>query len=62
MFDHFSHSFNMASRHLLNMENKGYSAASGSFLLRGNDDFTGYFDASDSVAVDRPFPSAVLEM
>ena len=52
----------MASRHLLNMENKGYSAASGSFLLRGNDDFTGYFDASDSVAVDRPFPSAVLEM
>ena len=50
--------FNMASRHLLNMENKGYSAALGSFLLGGNDDFTGYFDASNSVAVNRPLYSS----
>ena len=44
--------FNMASRHLLNMENKGYSGALGSFLMGGNDNFTGYFDASNSVAVN----------
>ena len=42
----------MASRHLLNMENKGYSGALGSFLMGGNDNFTGYFDASNSVAVN----------
>ena len=44
--------FNMASRHLLNMENKGYSGGLGSFLMGGNDNFTGYFDASNSVAVN----------
>ena len=44
--------FNMASRHLLNMENKGYSGALGSFLMGGNDNFTGYLDASNSVAVN----------
>ena len=42
----------MASRHLLNMENKGYSGVLGSFLMEGNDNFTGYFDASNSVAVN----------
>ena len=44
--------FNMASRHLLNMENKGYSGALGSFLMGGNGNFTGYLDASNSVAVN----------
>ena len=42
----------MASRHLLSIENKGYSGAFGSFLMGGNDNFTGYFDASNSVAVN----------
>ena len=42
----------MASRHLLNMENKGHSGALGSFLMGGNNNFTGYFDASNSVAVN----------
>ena len=36
----------MASRHLLNMENKGYSGALGTFLMGGNGNFTGYLDAS----------------
>ena len=44
--------FNMASRHLLNMENKGYSGALGTFLMGGNSYFTGYLDASNSVAVN----------
>ena len=44
--------FNMASRHLLNMENKGYSGALGTFLMGGNGNFTGYLDASNSVAVN----------
>ena len=43
----------MASRHLLNMENKRYSGALGTFLMGGNSNFTGYLDASNSVAVDR---------
>ena len=42
----------MASRHLLNMENKGYSGALGSFLMGGNGNFTGHLDASNSVAVN----------
>ena len=42
-------------RHLLNMENKGYSNALGSFLMGGNGNFTGYLDASNSVAVNRSF-------
>ena len=44
--------FNMASRHLLNMENKGYSGALGSFSMGRNGNFTGYLDASNSVAVN----------
>ena len=44
--------FNMASRHLLNMEHKGYSGALGTFLMGGNSYFTGYLDASNSVAVN----------
>ena len=44
--------FNMASRHLLNMENKGYSGALGTFSMGGNSYFTGYLDASNSVAVN----------
>ena len=44
--------FNMASRHLLNMENKGYSGALGTFLMGGNGNLTGYLDASNSVAVN----------
>ena len=44
--------FNMASRHLLNMENKRYSGALGTFLMGGNGNFTGYLDASNSVAVN----------
>ena len=39
--------FQMASRHLLDMENKGYSGA-----LGGNGNFTGFLDASNSVAVN----------
>ena len=42
----------MASRHLLNMENKGYSGALGSFLMGENGNFTGYLEASNSVAVN----------
>ena len=42
----------MASRHLPNMENKGYSGVLGSFLMGGNGNFTGYLDASNSVAVN----------
>ena len=42
----------MASRHLLTMENKGYSGALGSFLMGGNGNFSGYLDASNSVAVN----------
>ena len=42
----------MASRHLFNMENKGYSGALGSFLMGGNGNFTGYLEASNSVAVN----------
>ena len=42
----------IASRHLLNMENKGYSGALGTFLMGGNGNFTGYLDASNSVAVN----------
>ena len=42
----------MASRHLLNMENKGYSGALGSFSMGGNGNFSGYLDASNSVAVN----------
>ena len=38
--------------HLLNMENKGYSGALGTFLMGGNGNFTGYLDASNSVAVN----------
>ena len=52
VFNHFSHSFNMASRHLLNIENKGFSGALESFLMGGNGNFTGYLDASNSVAVN----------
>ena len=44
--------FNMASRHLLNMENRGYSGALGTFLMGGNGNLTGYLDASNSVAVN----------
>ena len=44
--------FQMASRHLLDMENKGYSGALGSFLMGGNGNFTGFLDASNSVAVN----------
>ena len=44
--------FNMASLHLLNMENRGYSGALGSFLMGRNGNFTGYLDASNSVAVN----------
>ena len=36
----------------LNMENKGYSGALGSFSMGGNGNFTGYLDASNSVAVN----------
>ena len=42
----------MASHHLLNMENKRYSGALGTFLMGGNSNFTGYLDASNSVAVN----------
>ena len=42
----------MASCHLLNMENKGYSGALGTFLMGGNGNFTGHLDASNSVAVN----------
>ena len=42
----------MASRHSLNMENKGFSGALGSFFMEGNGNFTGYLDASNSVAVN----------
>ena len=38
--------------YLLNMENKGYSGALGSFSMRGNGNFTGYLDASNSVTVN----------
>ena len=48
----FQSVFNMASRHLLSMENKGYSGALGSFLMGGNGNFSGYLDASNSVAVN----------
>ena len=41
-----------ASRHLPNMENKGYSGALGTFLIGENSNFTGYLDASNSVAVN----------
>ena len=44
--------FNMASCHLLNMENKRYPGALGTFLMGGNGNFTGYLDASNSVAVN----------
>ena len=44
--------FQMASRHSLDMENKGYSGALGSFLMGGNGNFTGFLDASNSVAVN----------
>ena len=50
--NYFSLVFNIASRHLLNMENKGYSGALGTFLMGGNGNFTGYLDASNSVAVN----------
>ena len=42
----------MASRHLLSMENKGYSSGLGTFLMGGNGYFTGYLGASNSVAVN----------
>ena len=42
----------MASLHLLNIENKGYSGALGSFLMEGNGNFTSNLDASNSVAVN----------
>ena len=41
----------MASRHSLNMENTGFSGTLGSFFMGGNGNFTGYLDASNSVAV-----------
>ena len=42
----------IVTRHLLNMENKGYSGTLRSFLMGGNGNFTGYLDASNSVAVN----------
>ena len=42
----------MASRHLLDMENKGYSGALGGFLMGGNGNFTGFLDASNLVVVN----------
>ena len=42
----------MASCHLLDMENKEYSGALGSFLMGGNGNFTGFLVASNSVVVN----------
>ena len=42
----------MASHHLLDMENKGYSGALGSFLMGDNGNFTRFLNASNSVAVN----------
>ena len=52
VFNHFSHSFLNGVSSLLDMENKGYSGTLGSVLMRGNGNFTGFLDASNSVAVN----------
>ena len=42
----------MASRHLLDVENKGYSGVLGSFSMGGNGNFIGFLNASNLVAVN----------
>ena len=52
VFNYFSHSFQRGVSSLTQHGKYGIFGALGSFLMGGNGNFTGYLDASNSVAVN----------